>query len=379
MTMLSELSNSNILIEAFRKSQKASSWKESTQRYEINLLKNIRKTQIELKTKTYQQGQFYEFNLLERGHKRHIRAIHIYDRVVQRALCDIILCPCIRKHLIYDNGASLKDKGLTFTRKRLDKHLRSFYKKNKTEGYILQIDFSKFFDNIHHEKIIKMLAGVLDDPDIISLLENLIDSFKIDISYSNKDLLGSLFNILEYNQTIPPNKRSGTRYMRKSLGIGSQISQLSGLLYPSRIDNYCKIVKRCKFYGRYMDDIYIIHQDKKFLQDLLQDISRICSGLGIFINPKKTHILKLKNGFTFLKTRYYITESGKIIKKYNPKNITRERQKLKKFYYMNKNGKISLNEIENQYKSWRGTLKKYNSYRSLRNLDKLYTQLFGGE
>ena len=52
----------------------------------------------------------------------------------------------------------------------------------------------------------------------------------------------------------------------RGLGIGSQVSQICGLFYPSRIDNYCKIVKSLKYYGRYMDDIYIIHPDKKYLQ-----------------------------------------------------------------------------------------------------------------
>ena len=38
------------------------------------------------------------------------------------------------------------------------------------------------------------------------------------------------------------------------------------------IDNYCKIVKCMKYYGRYMDDIYIIHEDKEYLKGLLNDI-----------------------------------------------------------------------------------------------------------
>ena len=40
--------------------------------------------------------------------------------------------PTLKKYLIYDNGASLKGKGINFTRKRLLKHLRSFYSKNKS-------------------------------------------------------------------------------------------------------------------------------------------------------------------------------------------------------------------------------------------------------
>lgn len=64
--------------------------------------------------------------------------------------------------------------------------------------------------------------------------------------------------------------------MHKSLGIGSQISQISGIYYPSKMDNYCKIVKGIKFYGRYMDDTYIIGNSKEELKSLLDDIDKIC-------------------------------------------------------------------------------------------------------
>ncbi len=76
--------------------------------------------------------------------------------------------------------------------------------------------------------------------------------------------------------------------MDKSVGIGSEISQISGLLYPSRIDNYCKIVKGLKYYGRYMDDTYVIHESKEYLKQLLREITEICNEYGIFINNKKT-------------------------------------------------------------------------------------------
>lgn len=54
--------------------------------------------------------------------------------------------------------------------------------------------------------------------------------------------------------------------MRKSVGIGSQISQISGVYYPTRIDNYCKIVKGMKYYGRYMDKLF----DELFIHPFIE-------------------------------------------------------------------------------------------------------------
>ena len=133
--------------------------------------------------------------------------------------------------------------------------------------------------------------------------------------------------------------------MNKSLGIGSQISQISGIFYPTLIDNYCKIVRQQKYYGRYMDDIYIINNFKDELKNILEEIENISKDMGLFINYKKTHITKLKHGFTFLKTRYIITDSGKTIKKIPRDTITRERRKLKKFKRCRNRG---IQRISNQ-------------------------------
>lgn len=91
-------------MNSFLEAKKSCIWKNSVQEYEINFLKNIRHTQIELRSKSYKQEPFYNFFLNERGKERYIRAICFYDRVVQRTLCDFLL-PKVTPYLIYDNGA----------------------------------------------------------------------------------------------------------------------------------------------------------------------------------------------------------------------------------------------------------------------------------
>ena len=339
--MLEKLYDANNLIKAFNDTKKASMWKESTQRYEINLLKNIHKTQSDFKSGKYKQKEFYTFKINERGHERLIKSLHIYDRVIQRSLCDNILVPKLKKYLIYDNGASLKNKGIDFTRKRFDMHLQKYIRKHGTEGYILQIDFKKFFDNIPHRQLTDAIREKINDCDVMELVKYIVNTFKIDVSYLNdkefKECYNNVYNSLEHKES-----NEGIKYMHKSLGIGSQISQISGIFYPTLIDNYCKIVRQQKYYGRYMDDIYIINNSKDELKNILEEIENISKDMCLFINHKKTHITKLKHGFTFLKTRYIITDSGKTIKKIPRDTITRERRKLKKFKRLLSKNKITL-------------------------------------
>lgn len=376
MSNLDAISNPNNLLDAFRKASNGSIWKSSVQKYEINLLKNIRQTQLDLQSNNYRQGEFLEFELNERGHNRHIKALGIADRVVQRALCDEVLMPQLGKYLIYDNGASQKDKGVEFCRRRLEAHLHKYYRKYGSDGYFLHIDFRKFFDNIRHDKLLAAFSDKLDDDSVMPVLENMVQSFKIDISYSDKDLTDQVFNSMEYAK-IPADLKTGKRYMAKSMGIGSQVSQAAGVFFPTKIDTYCKVVRGCKFYGRYMDDIYIIHHDKEFLRSVLDGVREQSAEIGLFINEKKTQIFKLRHGFAFLKIKYNLTETGKIIKRPARDNITRQRRKMKKFRKLVDEGAMSIEDARNEVKSWLGANENLNAYRTCQNIRQLYKDLFG--
>jgi hypothetical protein len=370
--MINKISNANVLMNSFYEAKKGCSWKNSVQQYEANFLKNIRHTQLELREKTYRQQDFYCFYLKERGKDRYVRSISFYDRVVQRALCDLVN-PIVEPYLIHDNGASVKKKGIDFARRRIENHLHKYYRKYGNKGYALVIDFSKFYDNILHKPLMDMYREIIDDKDIINLINHLVDSFSVDISNYNITE-NELFDSLAYAKA--ETEKTGEKMMHKSLGIGSQISQISGIYYPSKMDNYCKIVKGIKFYGRYMDDTYIIGNSKEELKSLLDDIDKICKKQGIFINHKKTQLFRLDKGFTFLKIKYRLTDTGHLVRIPVKKNFIRERRKLKSFKNLLDKGLIDFHDIEEQYKSWKGNIQKYDCYKSIKNLDKVFNDLF---
>ncbi len=373
--LFDSFSNADTLYRSFYLSRKDSQWKGSVQWFERYLFLNIHALQKELREGTYKQQPCVTFKIMERGKPRLIKAHHIRDRVVQRALCDEVLNPILERSLIYDNGASIAGKGITFTRDRLQAHLEKFYRKHGANGYILKIDFSKFFDNIDHEIAIKAMAKKIDDPRIMGLIESMIDDFKIDISNLTEEQAEALettpFDSLTYRSCA-----DGMRYLRRSLGIGAQISQTIGIFYPTPIDFYCKVKRQCKFYGRYMDDIYIIHESKEFLEDVLKGVLETAKELKLFVNPRKTTIAPLHCGFTFMKVRYSYTESGHIVKRLTPEAFTRERRRLKSYRRLLDAGRITRQDARNFYQSFRGAAKRFDNYRSLRNLDKLYDELF---
>lgn len=163
----------------------------------------------------------------------------------------------------------------------------------------------------------------------------------------------------------------------KGLGLGSETSQINAITYPNRIDHYIKEVLGCKYYGRYMDDSYFICESKDHAKAVLEAPLGKYAELGIVTSPKKTNIVKLTRGFTFLKTHFSLTDTGRIVARPCRESVTRQRRKLKKFAKILAAGDMTLAQIHNSYMSWRGFVAHKNARRTTHNMDLLYQKLFG--
>lgn len=349
MITMEEIFTLENLNDAFYKSSKASHWKESVHRYRSNLLINNVKLQDELLSGNYTVSPTTNFIINERGKIRNISAPSIRDRIVQKILCQKVLNPILIKTFIYDNYASLPNRGTSFARKRIQIMLHNYIKLYGTEGYILQIDIKKYFDSINHSILKSMLQHQLDkyniDDNIVKLIYYLIDTS------SNCEV---------------------------GLNLGAEMPQILALYYLSRIDTFVKTVQRVKFYGRYMDDMFIIHPDKECLKSLLNMITIELNKLNLSVNDKKTHIVKLSHGFTFMQIKYHIdANTQKVIKRPTHNKIVRERHRIKKYYKKYLSGDMTLENIQNCYMSWRNSLiKDCNCLTSIKHMDYLFNRLF---
>ena len=61
--------------------------------------------------------------------------------------------------------------------------------------------------------------------------------------------------------------------------------------------------------------------------------------------------MKISHGFTFLKARFYLTETGKVVRKIYKKSIVRERRKLKKFVPLLESGVMSYTDVATAFQS----------------------------
>lgn len=285
----------------------------------------------------------YPVTMSELAERRKYQTLAIIN--CEQLLADKMLIANHHRLLIHDNGASLKGKGVHFALSRLIAHLSRYYRQYKTNaGYCLTVDFSRYFDNIRHDILLESCAKYIRDPRILKLLHDFITPF-------------------------------GT-----GLGLGSQISRIAAVFYANPVDHFIKEKCRIRYYGRYMDDLYLIHPDKEYLRKCLEGIHAECAKLGISINARKTRITKLQNGVHFLKGIYSIAPNGKIIRRSTQESHKRMRRKLLKFKGLLDAGRMTHSDIYAAYQSWRNNYRKrFNAYHTIQRMDSLYNRLFSIE
>lgn len=161
------------------------------------------------------------------------------------------------------------------------------------------------------------------------------------------------------------------------LGLGSELSQFIALLYANSIDHLIKDKFGIKCYIRYMDDGIVICESKEQLEELLKAIRLECEKLHLTINEKKTYIVPINKGFTFLKKRILLKDSEKIVIRISRDTITRMRRKLYKLKNKLDKGTVTLKNIEDAFISWRGIVEQFDTYYTVQRMNSIFKEIYG--
>jgi len=135
------------------------------------------------------------------------------------------------------------------------------------------------------------------------------------------------------------------------LPLGYQTSQLFALYYLDEFDHFVKEKLHIRYYGRYMDDFFLIHPDKEYLQYCLTEIQAFMASLGLELN-EKTQIFPLRHGMDFLGFHTYLTDSGKVIRKLRHSSVKKMRTKLRRWEKEYPTGLVTREEILQSWQAW---------------------------
>lgn len=283
--------------------------------------------------------------------KREIFAGDFCDRVIHHYVFSY-LYPHYNKLFITDCYSCRQNKGTSYGIQRVSKFIKQASANYQTPVYLMKLDIAGYFMNINKHKLYNMNKYLIrqifqgDDKTINELLYLLKK-----IIYNDPRQNCKIKGKKEDWQGLPKNKSLFFTPANKGLPIGNLTSQLFGNLYLNDFDHYVKEKLKCRYYGRYVDDLVFIHQDKDFLLKLIPQIQHyLQSKLGLSLHPKKIYLQNMDKGVPFL---------GMIIK---PHCIYPGKRIRRNFYQALKEtslGKRNLDSIN----SYLGLIKNYNSYK----------------
>ncbi len=305
-----------------------------------------------LRNNSYSFSNYHIFLIHEKKY-RIIMSETISDKIVNQLVGYFILLPSF-KCLIDSNIATRKGRGSSYGYRLFEKYVNDIGTNKNI--YVLRIDIKKYFYNISHVILLSMLERRIKDKKAINILKKIIDL--TDYDYVNDNIkklidkeigrVNSLnISIREKDKLI--NELKSIPLYRKGYGlsIGCLTNQLMAIFYLNDIDHIIKEELNCSRYIRYMDDLYLISDDKGYLECCFDRINDELNRIELNIN-NKSGIYRLKEGVSFLGYTYTLT-SNKLLVRYDNNTIRRIDKKLKYLF-------------DNDFNSYYSSISSYKGY-----------------
>lgn len=198
--------------------------------HDRNRENNIQMLHEMLINKTYKTSVYTTFKIFEPKERIIFRLPYFPDRIVHHAVMNI-LEPVFVSTFTSDTYSCIKGRGIHAASNAVKKAL------NDIPGtqYCLKLDVKKFYPNVNHDILKKLVRKKIKDNDLLCLLDEIIDS-------------------------------------AHGLPIGNYLSQYFANFYLTYFDHWIKENKKVRYYYRYADDMVILSHSKEYLHQLLSEI-----------------------------------------------------------------------------------------------------------
>lgn len=327
------------MYESHTKAQASVIWKDPVARFSLHAVEESAKLVQELAAGTYSPKPPVLFTIYK-PKKREILAVAYRDRVYQRWINDKLLYPVMTRSFVKENGACQIGRGTKYSMDLFRKNLWRFYINHGLGGYFLQIDIQHYYQSMQHDKVKAMFRKKLD-VDVYGMVAEILD--------------GQYEGDTGYNP-------------------GSQMVQIAGISFLNGLDHYIKEKLRIRDYVRVMDDMILIHESREYLEHCLQEIRRELDLIGLKCHPKKTKIVPIRDGITFMGFRWRLTETGKIVLIPKPATVKDFRRTLEKLMKLYARGERTRKCVDDSMRSRLAHLENGNTWKLRQRLTKWYSE-----
>lgn len=347
------------LYRAYQNAKSGKGWYKEVKQIEKRPFYYLAGLQYMLKNHLFKTSEYEIFILNEGKKKRDVYKLPFFpDRIAQWAILQVIE-PFLVANMTADTYSAIPGKGI----QPIVNDLRGYYKTKRVNGkkksvwvpsillsdeentrYCYKIDLHHYYQSINHEVLKQKFRKVFKDPELLWLLDEIVDSIN---TATEEDLIElSLSGEIE----VDPNT---------GIPIGNYMSQYSGNFYLSSFDHWVKEELHVKHYYRYMDDVVIFASSKEELHEIHRKVTAYTRDY-LHLNIKGNYqIFPTKvRGVDFVGYRFFGEYT--LLRKSTAINFKRKMRACRKKMENNIPPTYSEWCSFNSYKGWLGN---YDSYR----------------
>jgi group II intron reverse transcriptase/maturase len=230
----------------------------------------------------------------DNGKKRPLGIPTVVDRVIQQAIAQILIP-------IYEKQFSNSSYGFRPGRSCEMAIVKSLELINDGYDWVVDIDLERFFDTVHHDRLMNIISRTVTDGDVISLIRKFLVS-------------GVMV---------------GSKYEDTAIGTpqGGNLSPLLANIMLNELDK--ELEARGLNLVRYADDCNIFVKSEKAAERVMKSITDFIERkLGLKVNADKSRVGR-PNDIKFLGFGYFQGKDGKYQAKPHSKSVLKLKRKLK--------------------------------------------------
>lgn len=263
--------------------------------FEIDYLSNLYQLYCDVNNRVYEVGKSICF-VVTRPKPREVFAADFRDRIIHH-LVIAKLNSLFEDLFIEDTYNCRKNKGVLYGVRRLAEKIDIISENGTRDTYVAKFDMKGFFMNISRKALLDKL---------IEFIDNRYKGGDIELI---KYLVGKIVNNCPEKNCIrkSPDWKWSLLDEGKSLftcreGYGLPIGNLSSQVFANFFLSDFDWWMRDKFgigYGRYVDDFFIVSNDKKKILHSISEIRDRLESIGITLHPNKLYIQHYTKGISF--------------------------------------------------------------------------------
>ena len=332
---------------------------------EIDENTNLYKLWKDLNYMRYEVGKSIVF-CVDKPVKREVFAADFRDRIVHHLIINRI--NSILEDEFIENSYSCRvGKGTDYGIVQCKRYIEEASDNYNKNCYIVKCDLKSFFMTINKQKLYEKLINfihdkykVKDERDYI-FMEYIIKLIVFNEPQNNCVMKQGW----EHWDDLPKSKSLFFCENGFGIPIGNLTSQIFANFYLSEFDHYITETLGIKYYGRYVDDFFIITENKDESLKIIKLCRNKLASMGVTLHPHKLYIQPVSKGVKFIgavikKNRVYISNRTK-------GNFFWKMKQFSEYIdYLNRNGiEPSYSEIEHfvtSVNSYLGFMVHYKTY-----------------